>query len=91
MSIQRNTADEELIDLFAKAHTVELECPLPPGCTLDRLKVPLIACAVYVDNRELPGIYHVGPIRKALISASHAPVSWRYQVGHFTWTWQARH
>jgi hypothetical protein len=91
MSIQRNTADEELIDLFAKAHTVELECPLPPGCTIEHLKVPLIACAVYVDNRELPGIYHVGPIRKALISASHAPVSWRYQVGHFTWTWQARH
>jgi hypothetical protein len=91
MSIQRNIADEELIDLFAQAHTVELECPLPPDYNLKRLKVSRIACAVYVDNRELPGMYQVGPIRNALKSASHASGVWSHQAGHLTWTWQARH
>ncbi len=75
--------DEELIALFSQAQIVELECPLP----VEGLKDSIIPCAVYVDNRELPGMYRLRPIRTALTLAKRRPLTWDYQAGHVTWTW----
>ena len=80
-------ADEELVALFSKAYAVELEFPLPEDYSIEGPEAAILPCAVYVDDWEMPGIYRIGAIRKALTLAKHTPIAWRHEAGHVTWTW----